>query len=153
MVSTIYPRGRREFVPRGEPPHKEGGRRVGFGCGEFVGRSFARGQNEYGGTIAVLGPRGATSHFLPFVVHVVLQGDVWVFHLGEIAWILLNPCLSKWHGTSLIRFVLTPVLSCLLTLTLFFILQVGGMDGLWLIDFGCSRHMTGDRRWFSSLTH
>jgi hypothetical protein len=35
----------------------------------------------------------------------------------------------------------------------FFILQVGGMDGLWLIDFGCSRHMTGDRRWFSSLTH
>jgi hypothetical protein len=35
---------------------------------------------------------------------------------------------------------------------LFFILQVGGMDGFWLIDSGCSRHMTGDRRWFSSLT-
>jgi hypothetical protein len=26
------------------------------------------------------------------------------------------------------------------------------MEGIWLIDFGCSRHMTGDRRWFSSLT-
>jgi hypothetical protein len=44
MVRTIYPRERREFVPRGEPPHKEGGRRVGFGRGEFAGRSFSRGQ-------------------------------------------------------------------------------------------------------------
>jgi hypothetical protein len=34
----------------------------------------------------------------------------------------------------------------------FLILQVGGMEGFWLIDSGCSRHMTGDRRWFSSLT-
>jgi hypothetical protein len=34
----------------------------------------------------------------------------------------------------------------------FFILQVGGMVGFWLIDSGCSRHMTGDRRCFSSLT-
>jgi hypothetical protein len=30
--------------------------------------------------------------------------------------------------------------------------EVGGMEGFWLIDSGCSRHMTGDRRWFSSLT-
>jgi hypothetical protein len=49
MVCTIYPRERPEFVPRGEPPHIEGGRRDGFGRGEFVGRSFARGQYEYGG--------------------------------------------------------------------------------------------------------
>jgi hypothetical protein len=34
-----------------------------------------------GGTITVLGPRGATGHGLPFLVHVVIQGDVWVFHL------------------------------------------------------------------------
>jgi hypothetical protein len=60
------------------------------------------------GTIAALGPKGATDHGLPFVVRVVLQGDVWVFHLGEIGWILLTPCLSKWRGTGLIRFVLTP---------------------------------------------
>jgi hypothetical protein len=26
MVRTIYPRGRHEFVSRGEPPHREGGR-------------------------------------------------------------------------------------------------------------------------------
>jgi hypothetical protein len=44
MVRTIYPRERREFVPRGEPPHREGGRRVGFGRGEFAGHFFARGQ-------------------------------------------------------------------------------------------------------------
>jgi hypothetical protein len=49
MVCTIYPRERSEFVPRGEPPHREGGRRVGFGRGEFAGRSFAHGQYEYGG--------------------------------------------------------------------------------------------------------
>jgi hypothetical protein len=29
-----------------------------------------------GGTIAALGPRGATGHSIPFVVRVVLQGDV-----------------------------------------------------------------------------
>jgi hypothetical protein len=26
------------------------------------------------------------------------------------------------------------------------------MEGFWLIDTGCSRHMTGDGRWFSRLT-
>jgi hypothetical protein len=26
------------------------------------------------------------------------------------------------------------------------------MEGFWLFDSGCSRHMTGDQRWFSSLT-
>jgi hypothetical protein len=49
MVRTIYRPDRREFVPRGEPPHRKGGRHVGHGCGEFAGRSFARGQYEYGG--------------------------------------------------------------------------------------------------------
>jgi hypothetical protein len=133
MVRTIYPRGRREYVPRGEPPHREGGRRVGFGRGELAGHSFARGQYEYGGTIAVLGPRGATDHGLPFVVCVVLQGEVWVFRLGEIGWILLTPRLSKWRGTGLIHFVLTPVLSPLLTLALVFDFVGGWLGGL-LVD-------------------
>jgi hypothetical protein len=133
MVRTIYPRERREFVPRGEPPHREGGRCVGFGRGEFAGRSFARGKYEYGGTITALGPRGATDHGHPFVVRVVLQGDVWVFHLGEIGWILLNPRLSKWRGTVLIRFVLTLVLSLLLTLALVFYFGGGRYEGL-LVD-------------------
>jgi hypothetical protein len=43
-----------------EPPHREGGRRVGCGRGEFARRSFARGQYKYGGTITILDPRGAT---------------------------------------------------------------------------------------------
>jgi hypothetical protein len=68
-----------------------------------------------------------------------------VFHLGEIGWILQTPRLSKWRGIGLIRFVLTPVLSPFLSL-LFLIFQVGGMEGFWLIDSSCSRHMTGDQR-------
>jgi hypothetical protein len=141
MVRTIYPRERREFVPRGEPPHREGGRCVGFGHGEFSGHSFARGQYEYGGTISALGPRGATGYGLPFMILVVLQGDVWEFHLGEIGWILLTPCLSKWRGTGLIRFVLTPVLSLFLLLALVF-------------DFAGRRHvgLLVDRLWLLS-TH
>jgi hypothetical protein len=48
-----------------------------------------------GGTMTALGPKGAMSHGLPFVVHIVLEGDVWVFHLGELGSILLTPHLSK----------------------------------------------------------
>jgi hypothetical protein len=49
-----------------------------------------------------------------------------VFHLGEIGGILLTPRLSEWRGTGLIRFVLTPVLSPLLTLALVFDFAGGG---------------------------
>src|SRR4029453_4273632 len=28
----------------------------------------------------------------------------------------------------------------------------GGLENTWLIDSGCSRHMTGHKKWFSSLT-
>jgi hypothetical protein len=125
---------------------------LGLGVVSLLDAPLLVANMSMGGTIAVLGPKGATSNGLPFVVRVVLQGDVWVFHLGDIGWILLTPRLRKWRGTGLIRFVLTPVLSPLLTLAPFLILQVGGMEGFWWIDSGCSRHMTGDRRWFSSLT-
>jgi hypothetical protein len=27
-----------------------------------------------------------------------------------------------------------------------------GLDDMWLIDSGCSRHMTENKKWFSSLT-
>jgi hypothetical protein len=77
---------------------------------------------------------------------------VWVFHLGEIGWILLTPLFSRWHGTGLISFVLTLVLSCLLTLALVFYFEGGRHGELLVINSGCSRHMTGDRWWFSSLT-
>jgi hypothetical protein len=28
----------------------------------------------------------------------------------------------------------------------------GGLENKWLMDSGCSRHMTGDKKWFSRLT-
>ncbi|WVZ71299.1 hypothetical protein U9M48_019899 [Paspalum notatum var. saurae] len=31
-------------------------------------------------------------------------------------------------------------------------MQDGGLENIWLMDSGCSRHMTGNHRWFSSLT-
>jgi hypothetical protein len=49
MVHTIYRRERCDFVPRGEQPHREGGRRVGFGRGEFAGCFLVHGQYESGG--------------------------------------------------------------------------------------------------------
>jgi hypothetical protein len=86
-----------------------------------------------GGTIVSLGLKGATGHGLHFMVRVVLQGDVWVLHLGVIGWILLTPLLSKWHDTSLIPVTLTPVLSFLLTLSPGFDF-IGGRHGDILVD-------------------
>jgi hypothetical protein len=28
----------------------------------------------------------------------------------------------------------------------------GGLEDMWLMDSDCSRHMTGNKKWFSSLT-
>jgi hypothetical protein len=56
-----------------------------------------------------------------------------VFHLAEIGWILLTPRLSKWRGTSLIRFVLNLVLIPLLTLVLI-VDFVGERHGGLLVD-------------------
>jgi hypothetical protein len=136
MVRIIYPRRRHEFVPRG--------RSVGFERGEFAGRSFAHGQYKYGGDNRSFRSTRAMGHGLHFVVLVVIHGDVWVFRLGEIGWILLTPRWSKWHDTSLICSVLTPVLSRLLTLALVFDFaggRHGGLlvDRLWLLS-------THDRR-------
>jgi hypothetical protein len=68
-------------VPRGKPPHRECGRRVGFGRVSLFDVPSLVANMSMGGMIAALGPRGATSHGLPFVVCVVLQGYVWVFYL------------------------------------------------------------------------
>jgi hypothetical protein len=27
----------------------------------------------------------------------------------------------------------------------------GGLENMWLMDSGCSRHLTGDAKWFSNL--
>jgi hypothetical protein len=71
--------------------------------------------------------------------------------VGKMVWIVLTPLLSKWLGTGFTLFVLTPELSCLFDHVLVFEFQVGDLKNIWLIDSGCSRHMTGDKGWFSSL--
>jgi hypothetical protein len=102
-------------------------------------------------------------HGLPFVVLVLqLERDgslvvvlvvvfVEVALVGKMFWIVLTPLLSKWLDTGFTLLVLTPVRSRLFAHMLVFEFQVGDLKNIWLIDSGCSRHMTGDKRWFSSL--
>jgi hypothetical protein len=54
---------------------------LGLGVVSLLDVPFLVANMIMGGTIAALCPRGATGHGLPFMVRVVLQGDVWVFHL------------------------------------------------------------------------
>jgi hypothetical protein len=50
---------------------------LGLGIVSLLDVSLLVVNTGMGGTIVVLGPRGATGHGLPFVVRVVLQGDMW----------------------------------------------------------------------------
>jgi hypothetical protein len=116
------------------------------------------------GGVVALRWRGGTIHCSPFVVLVLLQAErvgflgvvtevvfVVVVLVGKMVWFVLTPLLSKWLGTGFTLLVLTPVLSCLFTHVLIFEFQVGDLKNIWLIDSGYSRHMTGDKGWFSSL--
>jgi hypothetical protein len=107
---------------------------------------------------------GGTIHGLPFMVLILLQLQrvgflivvivmvfVEVALIGEMFWIVLTPLWSKWLGTGFTLLVLTLVLSRLFTHVLDFEFQVGDLKNIWLIDSGCSRYMTGDKGWFSSL--
>jgi hypothetical protein len=71
--------------------------------------------------------------------------------VGKMVWFVLTPLSSKWLGTGLTLFVLTPALSRLFANVLVFDFQVGNFKNIWLMDSGCSRHMTGDKGWFSSF--
>jgi hypothetical protein len=71
--------------------------------------------------------------------------------VGKMFWIVLTPLLSKWLDTGFTLLLLTLVLSRLFAHVLIFEFQVGDLKNIWLIDSGCSRHMTGDKGWFSSL--
>jgi hypothetical protein len=86
--------------------------------------------------------------FLGVVTEVVF---VVVVMVGKMASCVLTPLSSKWLGTGFTLLVLTPVLSRLFAHVLIFEFQVGDLKNIWLLDSGCSRHMTGDRGWFSSL--
>jgi hypothetical protein len=116
-----------------------------------------------GGSIALRWRRG-TIHGLSFVVLVLLQVErvgslmvvtvvvfVEVALVGKMVWFVLTPLSSKWLGTGFTLLVLTPVLSHLFAHVLVLEFQVGDLKNIWLIDSGCSRHMTGDKGWFSSL--
>jgi hypothetical protein len=108
--------------------------------------------------------RGGTVHGLSFVVLVLLQVErvgslmvvtvvvfVEVALVGNMVWFVLIPLSSIWLGSGFTLLVLTPVLSRLFAHLLVFKFQVGDLKNIWLIDSGCSRHMTGDKGWFSSL--
>jgi hypothetical protein len=116
------------------------------------------------GGVVALRRRGGTVHGLSFVVLVLLQAErvgslmvitvvvfVEVALVGKMAWFVLTPLSSKWLGTGFTLLVLTPVLSRLFAHVLVFEFQEGDLKNIWLIDSGCSRHMTGDKEWFSSL--
>jgi hypothetical protein len=117
------------------------------------------------GGVVALRWRGGTVHDVPFVVLVLFQLE-WVDSLGvvtvvvfmdvalvgKMSWIVLTPLLRKWLDTGFTLFVRTPILSHLFTHVLFIEFQVGDLKNIWLIDSGCSRHMTGDKGWFSSVT-
>jgi hypothetical protein len=106
------------------------------------------------GGVVALRWRGGTVHSCPFVVLVLLQvervGSLMVVTVVMV-WIVLTPLLSKWIGTGFSLLVLTPVLSRLFTHVPVFEFQVGDLKNIWLIDSGCSRHMTRDKWCFSIL--
>jgi hypothetical protein len=116
------------------------------------------------GGVLALRWKGGIVHGLPFVVLVLLQLE-WVGSLivvsmlvfvevalvGEMFWIVLTPLWSKWLSTGFTLSVLTPVLSRLFAHVLVFEFKVGDLKNIWLINSGCSRHMNGDKGWFSSL--
>jgi hypothetical protein len=116
------------------------------------------------GGVAALRRRGGMFHRLSFVVLVLLQAErggslrvvtvvafVEVALVGEMLRLVLTPLSRKWLGTGFTLLVLTPVLSRLFAHVLVFEFQVGDLKNIWSIDSGCSRHMTGDMGWFSSL--
>jgi hypothetical protein len=59
--------------------------------------------------------------------------------------------LEQMARTDFTLLVLALLLSHLFIYILPFEFQVGDLRYVWLIDSSCSRHMTGDKGWFSSL--
>jgi hypothetical protein len=116
------------------------------------------------GGVVALRRRGGTIYGPSFMVLVLLQAEKVGFLrvvtevvfavvdlVGKMVWCVLTPLSSKWLGTGSTLLVLTLVLSRLFAHVLIFEFQVGDLKNIWLIDSGCSRHMTEDRGWFSSL--
>jgi hypothetical protein len=107
------------------------------------------------GGVLALRWRGGSIHGTPFVALVLLQAErvgflgmvtgvvfMKVALIVEMLWFVLTPLSSKWLATGFTLLVLTPVLSRLFADVLLFEFQVGDLKNIWLIDSGCSRHMT-----------
>jgi hypothetical protein len=62
-----------------------------------------------------------------------------------------NPTFEQMARHWFYSFGTNPVSSRLFAHVLVFEFQVGDLKNIWLIDSGCSRHITGDKGWFSSL--
>jgi hypothetical protein len=57
---------------------------------------------------------------------------------------------GKYRNTGIILSILTPVLCHFLTLCIL-LMQDGGLENTWLMDYSYLCHMTGSSKWFSSL--
>jgi hypothetical protein len=156
------------FCARTDARIGSGGRGSGCWSGEFAGGQFARrspphtqfgdGRSRSFQMERRDGPRSSFCGFGPpplervgFLIVVTMVVFVEVALVRKIFWIVLTPLWSKWQGTGFTLLVLTLVLSRLFAHVLVFEFQVGDLKNTWLIDFGCSRHITGDKGWFSSL--
>jgi hypothetical protein len=145
-----------------------GGSGSGGWAGEFAGGQVARHSPprvHYGDERSrSFEKERRDGHGLSFVVLVLLQAErvgslmvvtvvvfVEVSLVGKMVWFVLTPLSSKWLSTGFTLLILTPVLSRLFAHMLVFEFQVGDLKNIWLIDSGCSRHMIGDKGWFSSL--
>jgi hypothetical protein len=65
--------------------------------------------------------------------------------VGKMVWFVLNPTFEQMARHWFYSFCTNPVLSRLFAHVLIFEFQVVDLKNIWLIDSGCSRHMTGDR--------
>ncbi|WVZ76523.1 hypothetical protein U9M48_024493, partial [Paspalum notatum var. saurae] len=63
---------------------------------------------------------------------------------------VLTLLLSRWLSTGTAVLVLTQCRT-FCSPSLYLTLQDRGMEDVWIMDSGCSRHMTGHRKWSSSL--
>jgi hypothetical protein len=98
----------------------------------------------------------AKDHVTEVLVHTSLVDHN--FLLVVIAFLRDRGCLlfslklfrGKCHSTGILHSLLTQCCAicspCVLLL-----MQDGGLENTWLMDSGCSRHMTGSSKWFSSL--
>jgi hypothetical protein len=133
MVHTIYPRRRREFVPRGDPLHSEGGRRVGFGPGEVCWTFLCSWPIPVWGNDRSFRSQRSQDHDLSFVVRVVLQGGRVGVPPRRDRMDFANPTFEQMARHWFDSFCTNPSAESFAhSRSRFFILQVGGVDGVFL---------------------